>query len=237
MVHVKGNRTVADRHKNRVVLKYILVTIGLIVFQISLFTVNDDVLYWDLYDTSSDFIELFLAIAVFASVSYTAVRLKMVTGCVTIWFMYSSVSQVITDYIQAPIDDMLGGIFTAVLIIVVFLARFLFTWSPDKTETDLGCFYEVIGKPTNLSQLVVAMYSGRGGAFGITDGVHLWHYSKPHNSMVCEKLGFGYVKGRMIKKICITSKEKYNELDAMTGQRFTLMHNCLQLHALSGRWL
>lgn len=226
----------ADPRKNHVVFKWVLAIIALTIFQLMLFVVDSDDTYWDLNDTSTDFLELAFAIALFTSISYTAIRLKMFTACLVLWQLYCAVSQVITDYVQAPVDDMLGGIFTAVFVIVVFLARFLFAWSPDKTETDIGCFYEVIGKPTNLSQLAVAMYSGRGGAFGITDGVHLWHYSKPHNNMVCEKLGFRYTKGRMIKKICITSKEKYTELDLMIGQRFTLMHNCLQLHALSGRW-
>lgn len=227
----------ADPRKNHDVLKYVLTIIVLIVFQILLFVINDDVLYWNAYDTSSDFIELFLATALFTSISYTAVRLKTITFCLTIWFLYSSTSQVITDYfIQQNIDDVLGGIFATVLVIIIFLARYTFTWSVNKTEPKLGCFYEVIGKPTNLSQLIVAMYSGHGGAFGITDGVHLWHYSKQHNSMICQTLPLGYTTGRMVKKICVTSKEKYNELDVMTGQKFTLMHNCLELHALSGRW-
>lgn len=226
-----------DHQKNHVAFKWILIIVVLTVFQLSIFLISGNDLYWNIYDTSTDLIELVFAITLFLFIPYTSIKLKMITACLMSWYFYIAVSQIIINYIfQNTDNNFIGGIFATVFIIVTFLSRFIIIWRPNKTDIGPGYFYEVIGKPANISQLIVAMYTGRGGAFGITDGVDVWHYSKQHDSMICETFEPTYLMGRMVHKICETSQEKYDELHSMTGQKFTLMHNCLELHSISGKW-
>lgn len=233
----QGNHEVIDLKRNYVALSCIAVIFVSILFQLILFAVDDPKIYWNLYDTSSDFVELIYSIALFSLISYSAVQLKLAVSCLTVWNFYGLFSQFATDYLfQQSSNNIVLGLFATVFVVVAFLARFIIRWRVSKTHIESNCFYEVIGKPTNFSQLIVAMYSGRGGAFGITDGVNLWHYSKEHDGMICEEFKPTYLMGRMVKKICIKSKEKHNELNVMTGQKFTVMHNCLELHALAGKW-
>lgn len=218
-------------------LKWVLAIIAVVIFQISLFWVDDNDMYWSLYDTSTDILDLVFAIALFVSIPYSAIQLKTITACIVLWNIYGTISQLINEYIVFYSDDsVVGGIFAVVFMASAFLARFAIRWRVQPVDIVPGHFYEVIGKPTNMSQLGVAMYTGHGGAFGITDGVELWHYSKQHNSRVREKLTPTYAIGKMVRQICPTSEEKYDELDADNGQEFTLLRNCLEFRALSGRW-
>ena len=225
------------RANSKYIKAILLIVVLICVLQIGILWIPEGIVYRVVEYFSSDLLLLVLSIVIYLKTSHRNIYEKACWSAVILWhlgcWVYNISIQMFFENITVAVISSTAITF---VFVIMFAFRYILTWSVNKTELEIGCFYEVIGKPTNLSQLIVAMYSGRGGSFGITDGIHLWHYSKEHDSMINEKLSFGYTTGRMVKKICVTSKEKYNELDAMTGQRFTFMHNCLELHALSGRW-
>ena len=195
-------------------------------------------MYWYWYDTSSDVLYLALALALFKSISYTSVKHKALAAGLVIWFGYCMVSNIMTDYAivgDVVVSNLLAAFIVAALA-VAFSMRFLLHWRPNNMSVTDGKFYEVIGKPENLSQVLVAIYTGRGGAFGITDGVHLWHYSKQSGCMVSETFDRGYMMGRMGKEICASFEDGRSELNSMVGQEFTTLHNCLELRSLARKW-
>lgn len=216
---------------------WLVAVIALAAFQVALFAVPEPA-YWFWYDTSSDIVELVLAAALCSAISYTSVKHKALSAGIVIWFGYCTVSNLMTDYAlvgDVVVSNLLAAFIVAALA-VAFSMRFLIHWRPNNADIQKGKFYEVIGKPENLPQVLVAIYTGRGGAFGITDGVHLWHYSKQAGCMVREKFDRGYMMGRMGKEICDAFEDKRSELNSMVGQEFTALHNCLELRALARKW-
>lgn len=218
--------------------KAILLFVTLIcILQIGVIWLPEGVIYRTSEYFSTDVVLMLLSLVAYRKTPHRDINEKACWFGVLIWHQGCWIYNILVQlfFIDTPVAVMSSTAMVFILIIV-FAFRYIFRWHAMPVYVETGNFYEVIGKPTNLSQLVVAMYSGRGGAFGITDGVHLWHYSKSDDEMVCETLDPKYTAGRMVERICDTSEDKYNVLNIMSGQRFTLMHNCLEIHALSGKW-
>lgn len=206
--------------------------------QIILVAIPDESLYWFAYHTSTDILELAMAMALFSAVPYTRVALKVTAAGISIWQLYCMASQLISDYFLVGLGSNSSTIsaFTTAALAIAWLTRFSIRWRPSQSQDLYGKFYEVIGRPSNISQLFAAMYTGVGGSFAITDGASLWCYSRSEGCMVQKKLNPGYLTGKMIVEICNTEGAKYDELTSMVGRPFSPLHNCLELQSLAGRW-
>ena len=213
------------------------VVLATTVAQVALLVAPED-RYWLWYHTSTDVLELAMSLALFSAVPYTRVSQKVTVAGLVIWQLYCAISQFISDYLIATSyqNGLLMATFTIVAIIVAWLMRFSLCWRPSSAQEMHGKFYEIIGRPSNLTQLVVAMYTGRGGSFAITDGSDLWCYSRQDCCMIRKKLNPGYMVGKMSMEICKATGDKYVELDSMTGRQFSSLHNCLELQTLAGKW-
>ena len=216
---------------------WLAAVIVLAAFQVAIIAVPEPA-YWFWYDTSSDIVELVLAAALCSAISYTSVSCKALSTGIVLWYLFCTISNFITDYVimDNVIYSTLSSVFIIAAISITFSMRFLLHWRPNNIAITDGKFYEVISKPENLSQVLVAIYTGRGGAFGITDGIHLWHYSKGADCMVREYIGEGYMMGRMGKEICSAFDGGRTELDSMVDRKFTALHNCLELHDIARKW-
>lgn len=218
------------------------VVIATTVVQVLLIAITDDETYWLWYHTSTDILELALTCALFCAVPYPQIVMKMTVAGLTVWQLYCASSQFVSDYLLVTNDPltnpnagMMVAFFTASLAIA-WLMRFLVYWRPCPAPVSSSKFHEVIGRPSNLSQMGVAMYTGRGGSFAITDGTYLWRYSRQEGCMMRKTLNPGYMVGKMSVEICMVTDDKYDELDSMTGRKFSLLHNCLELQTLARRW-
>ena len=220
---------------DKLTLSVILIVL-ISLFQTTIITLPDDQ-YWKIYDTSNDVLINALSIALFNAIPYSHVQLKSVAAALVAWFIYVSFSNVMTDYDFLPVDDStLTAMFMTMVIVIVYAFRFVFNWSHHKIPVYNDKLYLVTGKPTNLSQLSVAIYTGVGGAFGITNGETLWHYSKPANALIIVPLENGYLIGRNIDEICDVSDNHIAFLNSMAGNKFSLLNNCVDLYQLAKKW-
>jgi hypothetical protein len=210
---------------------------SLVFFKVALFFVDDLDLYWYLYDTSTDILLVALSLALFSSISYSLYANKITSYCMVMWFSYITIHNAVLDYrIVSSNEKIMFSLVVIILFTMMFLARFCLKWHPSKTELREGNLYEVIGRPKTWRQLIIAMYTGDGGTFAITDGHKIWRYSKNRGCMIVEDFGIKHSSGRMILKIGLSSSDKLSTLDNMIGQKFSFMHNCLQLRNVSCKW-
>lgn len=237
----RGNQPVANRNQNRngadSVLKWIVVCTVILIFQIVIISLpGNNSVYWYVYDTSTDIFELSLSIALFSAISYSSILLKSCSFSLVIWLLFCAIFNMFIDYVADMVDIILISIFISLTITMLFSLRFLLRCQSNNTAPPVNKFSEIVGNPKNLSQIIVAMYTGFGGSFAITDGVYIWRYSKKADCMIREKLSNTYTMGKTTKEICDTFDEGYRKLDSMVGRKFTALHNCLELHSIAKAW-
>jgi len=125
---------------------------------------------------------------------------------------------------------------TLTFFVLIYALRYSFRWRVHKEQIAPGSFYEIIGKPLNGEQFALAVKTGLGGSFSITDGKLLWLYSNISNQYEEVALPPWYCNERMIKLICKTSDHLYSEVRAPIGTPYDLTHNCDNIHSMAIRW-
>ena len=170
--------------------------------------------------------------------SYRHIYRKSGWFAVVGWYTYSMISNLLTQFVfDNPTSIVLLTLSLSGLMIIIFSLRFLFRWKPYKEGVQAGVMYLVVSRPESITQLFVAVYTGLGGAFGITDAeTGYWHYSSIHGSMVRDAFHPSQLNGKMLIKIGFRTTDKINELNAMTGRLFGLLHNCLEILTLAKKW-
>jgi hypothetical protein len=114
------------------------------------------------------------------------------------------------------LQAVLFGILTALMTI-------RYSFLPDQEITP-GEIYEVIGRPkSNWHFLSLILTLGRGYDFSLTDGVHIWKFSKINGRLIEEDYHVSFISG----KKCVPSGIDINKVRNKIGSKWSIFNNCL----------
>ena len=185
----------------------------------------------------TDIIFCALCLSNLIKTSYRDIRNKASWAVLTVYFLYALICNILSQFV---FDDIFSSVLITLNLIgflsLAFCLRYLLRWKPYRDGVRVDVLYLVISRPETPAQLLVAAYTGLGGAFGITDGTSLWHYSIKTGCMVRESMPSNYLLGRMVIKLCDSSEARCGDLNKMTGSIFGVFHNCLEILSLAKKW-
>lgn len=213
-----------------------LIVLLICVFKIAILDLPDRE-YRILEYVSTDALLVILSIAGMIFLPHRNTLLRTIWASVLVWFIARLTYNIIIQGFFPDIPDLavaFSGIVLAVLLLLAF--RFIWHWAPGGHDIKPGSFYEIIGRPENLSQAALAVKTGAGGSFSITDGVKLWLFSNQTNSMVEILLPKNYSIGRVVVPICEISSQRYAEIRSMNDTPYDVFNNCEDIHNLANKW-
>jgi len=165
------------------------------------------------------------------------ISLRVIWASCFLWFFGSLIYNTSLQFIFPETESLaISAAAVTGIFMLLFIYRFVWRWDAINPVMRDGMFYEIIGMPQNLPQNYLAMKTGFGGSFAITDNKVLWLYSNQTNDCVEIALPKNYVSGRLVLPICPVSTKKYKEVRVFVGLEYSLNNNCDDLHNLAQSW-
>lgn len=199
------------------------------------FILDSDAFYWAAYLSISDVVLVLAMCAGYCTAPYSRLKRKTAWLCGVTWALFCLISNAVIDFTELPGSSgvILGAALTEVLV-SLWVARYLLRFRPTHEPPAVNRLSVVIGRPRTLSGLLIAAWSGRGGSFAATDGVHVWRFRRYSGQFEKSLLTADYLRGKMVLDRGAIAPAHYGELAAMISTKWTIFTNC---YSLLRRWV
>jgi hypothetical protein len=191
--------------------------------------------YWRMHDTARDVQRVLLACAAYSATPFSRLRDKTLWAGVAGVFLVLVTLNTIFEFTTLEWG---GGAFLAFAVLdvvaVLWVARYLVWFRPTRETPGVNRLSIIIGRPRTLSGLLIAAWSGQGGSFAATDGVHVWRFRRYSGQFEKSLLTADYLRGKMALDRGAITPAHYEDLAAMISTKWTLFTNC---YSLLRRWV